>query len=175
MLRLFRPVTPTGRQPPFGVGHSVPPLPDPSSRAFTFSRVPSRLRRVPCWRVGDSKGGGLALPRRAKPAYPVPRVSPPRRGRMPLYTRKVNGCAGSPFKLTDLPSVPLWRWGRMVARAPPALRCVIPRLQLPYPYRPFPDDATVCHAGSHRLTACLIPRRCQRRTHGSGTGGTTPG
>jgi hypothetical protein len=65
---------------------------------------------------------------------------------MPLYTGRVNGCVGSPLKLTDLPSVPFWLWGRMVARAPPASRCVTPRLQLPSPYRPFPDHETVCHS-----------------------------
>jgi len=85
---------------------------------------------------------------------------------MPLYTGRVNGYVRAPLKRTDLPSVPLWRWGRMGALAPPASRCVTSRLQCPYPSRPFPDDETVCHSGSHRFTACLIPRRCQRRARG---------
>jgi hypothetical protein len=173
--RRSRPITPAGSQPPFGVGHSVSPYPHHYSGAFAFSRVPYRLRRFPCLRVGDSGDVRLAPPQRANPAYHVPRVSPTSRGRMPLYTGRVNGCVGAPLKLTDLPSMPFWRWGRMVALAPPASRCVIPRLQLPYPYRPFPADETVCHSQAYRFTECLRPRRYQRRPPGAGTGGTTPG
>jgi hypothetical protein len=173
--RRSRPLTPAGSQPPCGVGHRVRPSPHHDSRAFAFSHVPYRLRRFPCLRVGDSRVLRFALPWRANPAYHVPRVAPTSRGRMPLDTGRVNGCVGAPFKRPDLPSVPFWRWGRMVALAPPALRCVIPRLQLPYPSRPFPADETVCHSQALRCTECLRPRRYQRRPPGAGTGGTTPG
>ena len=118
------------------------PLSTPLRSGFASSHVPYRLRHALCLRSGDSGDLRLAPPRRAHPAYHVPRVSPTSRGRMPLYTGRVNGCVGSPLKLTDLPSMPFWRWGRMVALAPPASRCVTPRLQLPSPYRPFPDDET---------------------------------
>ncbi len=174
MLRLLRPVTPAGSQPPCGVGHSVSPYPRHDSGALAVSRIPYRFRRVPCLRVGDSRGLGCALPRRAHPAYHVPRGSPTRRVRMPLYTGRVNGCVGVPFKRTDLPSRPLWRWGRMVALAPPASRGVIPRLQFPYPYRPFPADASVCHSQAYRCTECLRPRRCHRRPLGAGNSVSWP-
>ena len=152
------------------------PLYPPHYRvAFASSCVPYRLRPLPCLRAGDSGDLRLAPPQRARPAYHVSRVSPISRVRMPLYTGRVNGCVSSPLKLTDLPSMPFWLWGRMVALAPPASRCVTSRLQFSYPYRPFPDDETVCHSGSHRFTACLIPRRCQRRTRGSGTDSTISG
>ena len=175
MPRLLRPVTPAGSQPPGGAGSHLPPYPRHYSVAFASSCVPYRLRLLPCLRAGDSGDVRLALPQRARPAYHVSRVAPTSRVRMPLYTGRVNGCVGSPFKLTDLPSVPLWRWGRLVALAPPASRCVTSRLQFSYPYRPFPDDESLCHSWVHRFIACLIPRRCQRRTRDSGTGGTTPG
>jgi hypothetical protein len=139
-------VTPVGSQPPFSAGQSLTPYPPHSSVAFAFSRVPSRLRRSLCLRSGDSGDLGVALPQRANPAYHVARVLPTSRGRMPLYTGRVNGCVGLPLKLTDLPSVPFWRWGRRVALAPPASRCVIPRLQFPYPFRPFPDGEAMCHS-----------------------------
>jgi hypothetical protein len=144
--RRSRPLTPVGSQPPCGGGQSVHPSPPHDRVAFASSHVPSRLRRPLCSRSGDSGGLGLALPQRAQPASHGWRVSPTRRGRMPLCTGRVNGCVGAPCKRTDLPSMPLWRWGRMVALAPPALRCVIPRLQFPYPSRPFPDDELMCHA-----------------------------
>src|SRR5262249_23182436 len=51
--------------------------------------------------------------------------------------------------------VRLWRWARRVAPAPPASRCVTPRLQLPYPYRLFPDGHTMCHS-----QCCALPRAC---------------
>ena len=175
MLRLPHPVTPAGSQPPFSVGQHVFPYPPYYRVAFASSHVPYRLHRLPRLRMGDSRGLRLALPQRANPAYHVSRGSPTSRGRMPLYTGRVNGCVSLPLKLTDLPSMPFWRWGRMVALAPPASRCVTSRLQFSYPYRPFPDDETVCHSGSHRFTACLIPRRCQRRTRGSGTDSTISG
>ena len=143
--------------------------------AFASSRLLSRLRPPPGLRAGDSGDLRLAPPQRARPAYHVSRVAPTRRVRMPLDTGRVNGCVSAPFKLTDLPSMPFWLWGRMVALAPPASRGVTLRLQFSSPYRPFPDDETVCHSGSHRFTACLIPRRCQRRTRGSGTDGTISG
>jgi hypothetical protein len=137
LLHRSRPVTPAGSPPPFGVGHSVHPSPRHDSVAFACSRLPDRLRRFPCVRVGDSGDLRLAPPQRANPASHVPRVAPPSRGRRPLYTGRVHGGVGAPFKRTALPSVPFWRWGRMVALAPPASRCVIPRLQFPYPSRPF--------------------------------------
>jgi hypothetical protein len=173
--RRSHPLTPEGSQPPFSAGQRLNPYPPHYKVAFASSRVPYRLRRLPCLRVGDSGDLGLALPQRANPAYHVPRVLPTSRVRMPLYTGRVDGCVGLPLKLTDLPSVPFWLWGRMVALAPPASRCVIPRLQLPYPYRPFPDDKAVCHSPLYRLTECLRPRHCQRRPPGSGTDGTTSG
>ena len=151
LLRLPRPVTPARSQPPFSVGQHVCPSPPYDRVAFASSRVPYRLRRLPRLRIGDSRGLCLALPRRAHPAYHVPRGSPPRRGRMPLYTGRVNGCVSLPLKLTDLPSMPFWRWGRMVALAPPASRCVTPRLPLPYPYRLFPDGHTMCHSQCYAL------------------------
>jgi hypothetical protein len=43
--------------------------------AFASSRVPYRLRRPPCLRVGDSGGLRLAPPRRASPAYHVSPVA----------------------------------------------------------------------------------------------------
>jgi hypothetical protein len=144
--RRSRPITPVGSQPPFGVGQSLHPSPPHSRVAFASSHVPYRLRHLLCLRSGDAGGLGLARPQRAHPAYHVWRVSPTSRGRMPLCTGRVDGCVGSPFNLTDLPSVPFWRWGRMVALAPPASRCVIPRLQFPSPYRPFPDDEIMCHS-----------------------------
>ena len=147
--RFLRPVTPAGSQPPCGAGSRLPPYPPHYRVAFASSCVPYRLRPLPCLRVGDSGDLRLAPPQRARPAYHVSRVSPISRVRMPLYTGRVNGCVGSPLKLTDLPSVPFWRWGRMVALAPPASRCVTSRLQVSYPYRPFPDDETMCHS-------CLI-------------------
>ena len=128
--QVLRPVTPTGSQPPFGVGQSLNPYPSYYRVAFASSHVPYRLRHLLCLRSGDSGGLGLALPQRANPAYHVSRGSPTSRGRMPLYTGRVNGCVSLPLKLTDLPSVPFWRWGRMVALAPPASRCVTSRLQL---------------------------------------------
>jgi hypothetical protein len=175
LLRLPRPVTPAGSLPPFSVGQHVCPYPPCYRVAFASSRVPYRLHRRPHLRLGDSRGLRLALPQRAHPAYHVSRGSPTSRGRMPLYTGRVDGCVSLPLKLTDLPSLPFWRWGRMVARAPPASRCVTPRLQLPYPYRLFSRRSPHVPLTVLRFTACLIPRRCQRRTHGSGTGGTTPG
>jgi hypothetical protein len=147
--RRSRPVTPAGSQPPFSAGLSLHPYPPHYRVAFAFSRVPYRLRRLPCLRVGDSGDLCLALPQRANPVYHVARVLPTSRGRMPLDTGRVNGCVGLPLKLADLPSVPFWRWGRMVALAPPASRCVTSRLQFSYPYRPFPDGETMCHS-------CLI-------------------
>ena len=122
------------------------PYPPHYGVAFASSRVLYRLRHSLCLRSGDSRDLRLAPPRRANPAYHVRRVSPTSRGRMPLYTGRVNGCVGSPLKLTDLPSMPFWLWGRMVALAPPVSRCVTPRLQLPYPYRLFPDDEIMCHS-----------------------------
>jgi hypothetical protein len=146
LLRRSRPLTPAGSQPPFSAGQRLNPYRPHYRTAFASSRVPYRLRHSLCLRAGDSGDLRLALPRRANPAYHVPRVSLTSRLRMPLYTGRVNGCVGSPLKLTDPPSMPFWLWGRMVALAPPASRCVTPRLQLPYPYRPFPDDETVCHS-----------------------------
>ena len=118
-------------------GTACTPSPRPYSVACAFSRVPYRLRRFPCLRVGDSGDLRLAPPQRAHPAYHVPRVSPTSRGRMPLYTGRVHGCVGAPLKRPDLPSVPFGRWGRRVALAPPASRGVIPRPQFPDPSRPF--------------------------------------
>src|SRR2546422_8236727 len=125
---------------------TLAPLSTPLQRGIRFLLRPLPARLLPCLRAGDSEDLRLALPQRARPAYHVSRVARTSRVRMPLYTGRVNGFVGAPLKLTDLPSVPFWRWGRMVALAPPALRCVIPRLQLPYPYRPFPDDELMCHS-----------------------------
>jgi hypothetical protein len=146
LRRRSRPITPSGSQPPCGAGQRLHPSPSHYRTAFASSRLPYRLRPSLCLRSGDFGDLRLAPPRRAHPAYHVRRVAPTSRVRMPLYTGRVDGCVGSPLKLPDLPSVPFWLWGRMVARAPPASRCVTPRLQLPYPCRPFPDGETVCHA-----------------------------
>jgi hypothetical protein len=114
--------------------------------ADASSCVPYRLHRLPCLPVGDFGDLRFAPPQRVMPVYHGPRVSPISRGRMPLYTGRSDGCVGLPCKLTDLSSVPWWRWGRRVALAPPASRCVPSRLQCPSPARPFPDDAPVCHS-----------------------------
>ena len=146
VLRLPRPVTPAGSQPPFSVGQHGFPSPPHDRMAFACSRVPSRLHRLPRLRMGDSRGFGLAQPWRGHPASHVSRGSPTSRGRRPLDTGRVNGCVRVPFKRATLPSMPFWRWGRMVALAPPASRCVTPRLQWPSPYRLLPDGHTMCHS-----------------------------
>jgi hypothetical protein len=153
LLRLPPPVPPAGRQPPCSVGSSVCPSPPSSRVACAASRVPDRLHRLLCVRVGASWGLRLALPWRAHPASHVARGSPTRRGRRPLDTERVHGGVSVPFTRPALPSLPFGRWGRRVALAPPASRCVTPRLQVPYPYRLFPDGHTMCHS-----QCCAFPR-----------------
>ena len=136
-----RPVTPAGSLHPCGSGRRLHPYPYHDSTAFAFSRIFYLHSHFPSLRTDDSW-----VPKRALQAYHVPRVLQTDRVRMPLYTGRVNGCVGSPLPLTDLPSVPFWLWGRMVALAPPASRCVTPRLQFSYPSRLFPDDETMCHS-----------------------------
>jgi hypothetical protein len=146
VLRRSHPVTPARSQPPFSVRQSLNLYPSHYRSAFASSRILYRLRLLPALRLGDSVDLRVARPQRAHPAYHVSRVSPTSQVRMPLYTGRVDRCVSLPLKRADLPSVPFWRWGRMVALAPPASRCVTPRLQLPYPYRLFPDDNTMCHS-----------------------------
>ncbi len=121
--------------------------------AFASSRILDRLRLLPALRLGDSVDLGVARPQRAHPASHVSRVAPTSQVRMPLDTGRVDRCVSWPFKRADLPSGPLWRWGRMVALAPPASRCVTPRLPLSSPYRLLPDGHTVCHS-----PCCALPR-----------------
>ena len=97
-LRLLRPVTPTGSQPPFSAGQRWNPSPLYYRVAFASSRIPYRLRRSPRLRAGDSRDLRLARPQRANPAYHVPRFVPPKGLRMPLYTGGYYAWVGRPLK-----------------------------------------------------------------------------
>ncbi len=145
-VTISRPVTPAGSLHPCGSGRRLHPYPYHDSTAFAFSRIFYLHSHFPSLRTDDSW-----VPKRALQAYHVPRVRQTDRVRTPLYTGWVYECVGSPFIRTYLPTMPFWRWGRMVALAPPASRCVTPRLHLRCPYRPFPKVPLACHSPSVRL------------------------
>jgi hypothetical protein len=134
-----------GKSAPFRVG-AQNPSPHHYRTAFACSRVFYLHDASPSLTVGL-----LLHTKRVVQAYHVPQVPPIERVRMPLYTGWVYGCVGSPLILAYLPTMPFWLWGRRVALAPRVSRCVRPRLQLPYPYRSFPEVHRVCHSPSVRL------------------------
>ena len=115
-------------------GTACTPYPRHYSVAFAFSRVPYRLRRFPCLRVGDSGDLRLAPPQRAHPAYHVPRVCTQQVGvRMPLYTGRVHGCVGATVKTSrPAPPCPFWALGPLGGSTPrPRHECVTTEAAVP--------------------------------------------
>ena len=83
--------------------------------------------------------------------------------------------AGVPCTLAALPARPLWRWGRLVALAPPVSRGRHTEASVAFSVPTMSRRSPHVPRTVWRFPAYVIPRHCQRRPHGSGTGGTTPG
>ena len=136
-----------GKSAPFRV-RAITPIRTVTARlslapaSFTCTTIPR-----PCGRATLA----LGIDKSVVQAYHGPRVPHTDRVRTPLYTGWDHRGVGSPLTLTDLPTMPCWLWSRKVALAPPASRCVRPRLHLRYPYRSFPEVHRVCHSPSVRV------------------------
>jgi hypothetical protein len=102
--QVLRPVTPTGSQPPCGVGQH--PYLVSYRRAVASSRVLYRHRHSPPLRLGDSEGLRFALPQSASPAY---HVSPfvQTGGRGSLGTGGYHTCVGGPSRSPELAPRPV--------------------------------------------------------------------
>ena len=174
MPRLLRPVTPAGSQPPCGAGARWPPihplqggirfllrpLPAPPSPLLARGRLwgltpctaPESEAGLPRFASFTNKSGEDASVHREGQRVRQCAVKTHRPALHAVLALGPNG-GSSPARVT-------------MRNTEASVALSVPTISRRSHHVPL----TVL-----RFTACLIPRRCQRRTHGSGTGGTTPG